>query len=428
MPQQMHRVLGYIDAGRQDGAAAGAWGAGRSRTDSGGYYVEPTVLDEVRADMRIAREEIFGPVLATHHLPRRGGSHRDRQRHAYGLAAAVWTQDLNSARRMARAIRAGMVCVNCCDAGDITVPFGGFPAVRHRARQVAACLRQVHRAEDHVDRAEVKERMPLWLPPGPLRFVATCHAGSADLLATEIAALGWRGCARKPVVACASKARLPVGYRACSESRLASRVLLEVGARRSARTEDLLRTGARCRLARASGSEGHAGLRVHRQAPDDQQHAFRRAEAQGCDLRSAARHHARCGQPSRRSGRICACTRMQRREVALLIDLAGDRLGRRGYRLAGGEAPLRENIAAGILHACGLAANRAGWWEFLDPMCGSGTFVIEAAWMATHTAPGLLRDFWGFQGWRGYDCHALGRAGRCGEGAHAGAASRGHGG
>ncbi|HMA10765.1 MAG TPA: bifunctional 23S rRNA (guanine(2069)-N(7))-methyltransferase RlmK/23S rRNA (guanine(2445)-N(2))-methyltransferase RlmL, partial [Steroidobacteraceae bacterium] len=93
----------------------------------------------------------------------------------------------------------------------------------------------------------------------------------------------------------------------------------------------------------------------------------------------------------------------QRGQVSLSIDLAGDALSRRGYRLAGGEAPLRENLAAGILLRAGWPAIAAAGGEFLDPMCGSGTFVIEAAWMALDAAPGLLRDFWGFQRWRGHD-------------------------
>ncbi|MEY2854901.1 MAG: Ribosomal large subunit methyltransferase, partial [Pseudomonadota bacterium] len=84
-------------------------------------------------------------------------------------------------------------------------------------------------------------------------------------------------------------------------------------------------------------------------------------------------------------------------------DLAGDSLSRRGYRLSAGEAPLRENLAAGILLRAGWPAIAAAGGEFLDPMCGSGTFVIEAAWIATHTAPGLLREHWGFTHWRGHD-------------------------
>jgi acyl-CoA reductase-like NAD-dependent aldehyde dehydrogenase len=123
--QQMQRVLAYIEAGKQDGARL-AFGGAQARKASGGCYIEPTAFDGVRPDMRIAREEIFGPVLATITFRDEAEAIAIANDTAYGLAAAVWTQDLNTAHRMARAIRAGMVYVNCYDADDITVPFGGF--------------------------------------------------------------------------------------------------------------------------------------------------------------------------------------------------------------------------------------------------------------------------------------------------------------
>jgi acyl-CoA reductase-like NAD-dependent aldehyde dehydrogenase len=123
--QQMQRVLGYIEAGKQDGARL-AFGGTQARSTSGGCYVEPTVFDGVTPRMRIAREEIFGPVLATITFRDEAEAIAIANDTSYGLAAAVWTRDLATAHRMARAIRAGMVYVNCYDADDITVPFGGF--------------------------------------------------------------------------------------------------------------------------------------------------------------------------------------------------------------------------------------------------------------------------------------------------------------
>ncbi|HZO51053.1 MAG TPA: aldehyde dehydrogenase [Gaiellaceae bacterium] len=122
---QLERVLGYIEAGRREGAELHLGGS-RVLEETGGYYVEPTIFDAVSNEMRIAREEIFGPVLSTITFDELEEAIAVANDTVYGLAAAIWTDDVNVAHAAARRLRAGVVWVNTFDAGDITSPFGGF--------------------------------------------------------------------------------------------------------------------------------------------------------------------------------------------------------------------------------------------------------------------------------------------------------------
>lgn len=122
---QLNRVLGYIEKGESEGAAL-KMGGKRARTDSGGYYIEPTLFDNVGNEMTIAKEEIFGPVLSTISFKNAEEAIKIGNDTIYGLAAAVWTRDVNTAHKTARALKAGTVWINCFDSSDITVPFGGY--------------------------------------------------------------------------------------------------------------------------------------------------------------------------------------------------------------------------------------------------------------------------------------------------------------
>ncbi len=122
---QLNTVMGYIESGKEAGAEV-RLGGKRARKESGGFFVEPTVFANVEPQMKIAREEIFGPVLSTITFKDVDDAVRIANGVSYGLTAAVWSRDITTAHRVAKSLRAGTVFVNCYDADDITVPFGGF--------------------------------------------------------------------------------------------------------------------------------------------------------------------------------------------------------------------------------------------------------------------------------------------------------------
>ncbi|MBF7142342.1 MULTISPECIES: aldehyde dehydrogenase [Pseudomonas] len=123
--QQMNTVLSYIEAGHSEGATL-LTGGKRILQETGGTYVEPTIFDGVSNAMRIAKEEIFGPVLSVITFDSAEEAVAIANDTPYGLAAAVWSSDLSKAHNTARALRAGSVWVNQYDGGDMTAPFGGF--------------------------------------------------------------------------------------------------------------------------------------------------------------------------------------------------------------------------------------------------------------------------------------------------------------
>ena len=123
--EQQRRVLDYIAVGKKEGGRLAIGGSTPPGLDAG-FYVQPTLFDGVTRDMTIAREEIFGPVGAVMRFSDYDDAMSIANDSIYGLASAVWTKDLVTAHKAARAIEAGIVWVNCYEHGDMTQPWGGY--------------------------------------------------------------------------------------------------------------------------------------------------------------------------------------------------------------------------------------------------------------------------------------------------------------
>jgi len=246
-----------------------------------------------------------------------------------------------------------------------------------------------------VDRAQLST-------PDPRRFIASCPRGFGDLLARELRDLGALD-VRERALGVEFSGPLAVAYRACLESRVASRVFL-VLASFEAHDEARFYEAARAldwrehidpsRTLACDFTGKHPGITHTRfgalRLKDAICDQLRDTTGRRPDIspeRPGVRVHAHANGPT----------------ITVSLDLSGEGLHRRGYRAQAGEAPLRENLAAGMLVRAGWPEKSAAAAEFLDPMCGSGTLVIEAAMMAAGMAPGARRHYFGFFGWLGHE-------------------------
>ncbi len=233
-------------------------------------------------------------------------------------------------------------------------------------------------------------------------YVAPVPRGLSDLLAGELTSFGAVQ-VREHGAAVQFDGTLEVGYRACLWSRSASRVLLQIGAFEAATADEFyaqLRAidwRAHVDPARSIACEFTG---THPSITHSRFGALRLKDAVCDRLRddTGVRPDVELNRPAVRLHAHANGVR-----VTVAIDLAGEGLHRRGYRTEAGEAPLRENLAAGVLLRARWPEAAARGAEFLDPMCGSGTLVIEAALIGAQRAPGLQRDYFGFLGWRGHD-------------------------
>ncbi len=233
-------------------------------------------------------------------------------------------------------------------------------------------------------------------------FFASCPPGVADLTASELRDCG-ASKTREFKLGVEFEGTLAVAYRACLWSRTASRILLPIATVPAATSEELYNgvstidwsehihpTGTLA-IEFGGSSTGithtHFGALKTKDAIVDQ---FR--------ARSGERPSIDVEQPD-----VRVDVRLDRDRATVSIDLSGESLHRRAYRARGVAAPLKENLAAAVLLRAGWPAIASAGGAFVDPMCGSGTLVIEAALMALDIAPGVLRSHFGFIRWRGHD-------------------------
>lgn len=233
-------------------------------------------------------------------------------------------------------------------------------------------------------------------------YFASTPRGFEDLLAEEVTALGATDVRQSPGGA-AFSGPLETGYNVCLGSRLAEHVLLRVH-RFRADSADALYDGVRDVLWREHMrvSDTFAVDVTSRHPAFEHTHfaALRVKDAVVDQFREATgeRPSVDLSRPDLRLHVHAA-----RDAVTISIDLSGDALHRRGYRVRPLEAPIKETLAAGILMRAGWPGIQQRGGALIDPMCGSGTFLIEAAWMALNIAPSSLRERFGFRRWRKHD-------------------------
>jgi 23S rRNA (guanine2445-N2)-methyltransferase / 23S rRNA (guanine2069-N7)-methyltransferase len=242
----------------------------------------------------------------------------------------------------------------------------------------------------------------------PLRFLVSAPRGLADLLARELVALGATDARERPT-GVSFTGSLAVAYRACLWSRVANRVFLELARFDAADADAFYRAVRDIDWTDHLGPEATLACDFSGHHPSITHTHFGALKLKDAIVDSV--REARAWRPSveldRPSVRVHA--HANGTQITLSLDLSGESLHRRGYRGAAGEAPLKENVAAGVLMRSGWPEMAAQGAEFLDPMCGSGTFVIEAALIAADRAPGLDREYFGFFGWAGHDAELWGQ-------------------
>lgn len=235
-------------------------------------------------------------------------------------------------------------------------------------------------------------------------FIATCATGIEPLLAGELRALGATD-VRESRSAVSFSGTLETAYRACLWSRLASRILLTVATFPAMTAEDLYTGVAAVEWERHLSAETTIAVDAVGRTPGITHSGFAALKVKDAVVDQVRERTGERPSVDLEAPDVRLNLRLHKGAGSLSIDLSGEPLHRRGYRAPGeqAEAPLKENLAAALLVRAGWPAIASAGGSLFDPMCGSGTLLVEGALMAADRAPGLLRQRWGFDGWLGHD-------------------------
>lgn len=236
----------------------------------------------------------------------------------------------------------------------------------------------------------------------PLSFFATCPKGLESLLLDEIRTMG-ASKVKETVAGVHFEGGLPLAYRACLWSRLANRVLMPVATEECHSADDLYKAVKAIDWNQHLSLDGTFAIDFSGKLRDINHSHFGALKAKDAIADYFMQRHERRPNVDTDTPDVRVNVRVAKGKVVVSIDLSGESLHRRGYRLSGGSAPLKENLAAAILLRADWPGIAAQGGALLDPMCGSGTLLIEGALMMANIAPGLFRERWGFDGWLQHD-------------------------
>jgi 23S rRNA (guanine2069-N7)-methyltransferase / 23S rRNA (guanine2445-N2)-methyltransferase len=232
-------------------------------------------------------------------------------------------------------------------------------------------------------------------------FFATCPKGLESLLLDELRHLG-ADTVKETVAGVYFSGPLPIGYRACLWSRLANKVLMPIHTSECYCAEDLYQGMRAVSWHEHLTVDGTFCIDFSGKVRDVTHTHFGALKGKDAIADYFTEREGRRPDVDAKIPDVRVNIRVHKGKMTIAVDLSGDSLHKRGYRKVGGAAPLKENLAAAILLRADWPGIAARGGALLDPMCGSGTLLIEAALMTANIAPGLDRQYWGFDGWRGH--------------------------